>query len=49
MDLNSGISIERATPVFPEQINYVGFVVFDHTDEPILFSNQGFGLTVFIM
>lgn len=47
MDLNSGITMQRATPVFPEQINNVAFAVFNHTDEPILFLNQGFNLMVF--
>lgn len=45
--LNSGITMERAMPVYPEQINNVTFSVFNHTDEPIIFSNQGFGLAVF--
>jgi hypothetical protein len=47
VDLNSGITIERLTSAIPEQINNVGFSVFNHTDEPIRFSNQGFGLTIF--
>src|SRR5260221_14351591 len=47
IDLNSGINMGSPTHALPEQINNVGFVVFNHTDEPILFSNQGFDLTVF--
>jgi len=47
VDLNSGITMEAATSAIPEQINNVTFAVFNHTDEPILFSNQGFDLTVF--
>jgi hypothetical protein len=47
VDLNSGITMERPASAIPEQINNVGFAVFNHTDEPILFSNQGFDLTVF--
>jgi hypothetical protein len=47
VDLNSGITMERPASAIPEQINNVGFAVFNHTDEPILFPDQGFGLTVF--
>ena len=48
VDLNSGITMDGPTPVvIPEQINNIDFGVFNHTDEPILFSNQGFDLTVF--
>ena len=48
VDLNSGITMDGPTPVaIPEQINNIDFAVFNHTDEPILFSNQGFDLTVF--
>ena len=48
VDLNSGITMHGPTPVaIPEQINNIDFAVFNHTDEPILFSNQGFDLTVF--
>jgi hypothetical protein len=47
IDLNSGIIMESTTPAIPDQINYVDFNVYNHTDEPILFPNQGFGLTVF--
>ena len=48
VDLNSGITIDGPTPVaIPEQINNIDFAVFNHTDEPILFSNQGFDLIVF--
>jgi hypothetical protein len=48
IDLNSGITMDGPTPVaIPEQINYIDFAVFNHTDESILFSNQGFDLTVF--
>jgi hypothetical protein len=45
--LNSDITMERAEPVNSEQINNVSFYVFNHTDEPILFSDQGFGLAAF--
>lgn len=48
IDLNSGITMDGPTPMaIPEQINNIDFAVFNHTDEPILFSNQGFDLTVF--
>lgn len=47
IDLNSGITLDEAKSVLPEQINSITFAVFNHTDEPILFPNQGFGLTVF--
>jgi hypothetical protein len=48
IDLNSGITMDGPTPVvIPEQINNIDFAVFNQTDEPILFPNQGFGLTVF--
>jgi len=48
VDLNSGITMDGPTPVaIPEQINNIDFAVFNHTDEPILFSNQGFNLTIF--
>jgi hypothetical protein len=47
VDLNSGITMERPASAIPEQINNVGFAVFNHTDEPILFSNQGYDLTIF--
>jgi len=47
MDLNSGVTMERAMPLYPDQINNVTFAVFNHTDEPIIFPNQGFGLTIF--
>ena len=48
VDLNSGITMDGPTPVaIPEQINNIDFAVFNHTDEPILFPNQGFDLTVF--
>lgn len=47
VDLNSGITMEAARSAIPEQINNVNFAVFNHTDEPILFTNQGFNLTVF--
>lgn len=46
-DLNSGITLERATSVVPEQSNNVNFAVFNHTDEPIIFPDQGFGITLF--
>ena len=45
-DLNSGITMERATPASPDQANNITFAVFNHTDEPILFPDQGFGLIV---
>ena len=47
IDLNLGITIESTTPAIPDQINYVDFHVFNHTDEPILFPNQGFGVIAF--
>lgn len=47
VDLNSGITLERAIPVDSSQINNVTFAVFNHTDEDILFPNQGFGLIIF--
>ncbi|MBC6962638.1 MAG: hypothetical protein DWB48_07885 [Nitrosomonas sp.] len=46
-DLNLGITMERAIPVDASQINNVTFAVFNHTDEDILFPNQGFGLIIF--
>ena len=48
VDLNSGITMDGPTPMaIPEQINNIDFAVFNHTNEPILFSNQGFDLTIF--
>ena len=47
IDLNSGITIERALPVYDEQANNISFAVFNHTNETIIFSNQGFDLVVF--
>jgi len=48
VDLNSGITaMEFLEPLYRFQINNITFVVFNHTDEAIVFSNQGFGLTVF--
>jgi len=48
VDLNSGITMDGPTPIaIPEQINNIDFAVFNHTDEPILFNNQGFDLRVF--
>jgi hypothetical protein len=47
VDLNSGITLVRASPALPEQINNVSFVVFNHTNESINFPNQGYGITVF--
>ena len=46
-DLNSGITIERATPASPDQVNNITFAVFNHTDEEIIFPDQGFGIAVF--
>src|SRR5689334_4154059 len=46
-DLNSGIAMERVMSFYPNQANNITFAVFNHTDEPILFPDQGFGLTVF--
>jgi hypothetical protein len=52
VDLNSGITIIRSSiglvisgPT-PDP-NNVSFLVFNHTDEPIMFQNMGFGLKVF--
>jgi len=47
INLNSGVTMERAMPLYPNQINNITFAVFNHTDEPIIFPDQGFGLTVF--
>jgi hypothetical protein len=47
VDLNSGITIERATSVNPNQNSDVTFTVFNHTDEDIVFSNQGFGIVIY--
>lgn len=46
-DLNTGITIEFATFLLPEQRDNVSFTVLNHTDESIKFTNQGFGLTIF--
>ena len=46
-DLNSGITMEKSTPLYSSQANNITFAVFNHTDEPIIFANQGFGITVF--
>jgi hypothetical protein len=46
-DLNSGITMEQARSAIPEQANNITFAVFNHTDEPILFEDQGFGITIF--
>ncbi len=47
VNLNQGITLERSIPLDPKQGNNITFAVFNHTDEPILFPNQGFGLSVF--
>lgn len=47
VDLNSGITLERAIPIDSSQINKVTFAVFNHTGEDISFPNQGFGLTIY--
>ena len=46
VDVNSGITIETSTPYSGQEYS-IGFAVFNHTDESIIFSNQGFGLTIF--
>jgi hypothetical protein len=46
-NLNSGITIYRIKPLESSQINFITFVVFNHTDEPIVFSNQGFGYSLY--
>jgi len=47
IDLNSGITMDSAEAVYRFQINNITFAVFNHTEEAIIFSNQGFGLTIF--
>jgi len=47
IDLNSGITMEKAVPLYSDQVNNISFAVFNHADEPIIFSDQGFGLVVF--
>lgn len=47
VELNSGITMQRAMPLYSEQFNNITFAVFNHTDERIIFPNQGFGLTIF--
>ena len=47
VNLNSGITMDSAISVVPEQVNNITFAVFNHTDEPILFPDQGFGLHIF--
>lgn len=46
-DLNTGITIEFATFLLPEQRDYLAFTLLNHTDESIKFSDQGFSLTIF--
>jgi hypothetical protein len=47
IDLNSGITMETTEPLYRFQSNNITFAVFNHTDETIIFPNQGFGLIVF--
>ena len=44
VDINNGITVERAMPLYPEQSNNVTFAVFNHTDEKVIFADQVFGL-----
>ena len=46
-DLNAGITLERVTSVSPDQDKNITFGVFNHTNEPVVFPNQGFGIAVF--
>lgn len=46
-NLNSGITIYRIEPLESSQINNITFVVLNHTEEPIVFSDQGFGYSLF--
>jgi hypothetical protein len=46
-DLNVGITLERVTSMSPDQDNNITFGVFNHTNEPVVFPNQGFGIAVF--
>ena len=46
-NLNSGITIRRIEPLESSQINYISFIVLNHTEEHIVFSDQGFGYSLF--
>jgi hypothetical protein len=46
-DLNSGITLEQS---FPEQIqknNHITFIVLNHTNETVIFPDQGFGFELY--
>jgi hypothetical protein len=45
-NINTGISIEKAESVGSNK-NDVGFSVFNHTNESVVFPNQGFGIQLF--
>jgi hypothetical protein len=50
IDLNFGITIDQAKPLNPDGTtsNYaIDFAVFNHSDEPITFPDQGFGIKIF--
>lgn len=46
-DLNSGITINRIPSANIEQARNITYVVFNHTDESIIFPDQGFGLSIY--
>jgi hypothetical protein len=51
-DLNRGITLERISTILLDGIptpspNFISLLILNHTDEPILFENQGFGIRVY--
>jgi hypothetical protein len=52
VDLNTGISVVRSPSLIAVDATpspyFIDFVVFNHTKEPIVFPNQGFGLRTFV-
>ena len=52
VDLNTSISIHRFAPLIAIDATpspkFIDFAVYNHTKEPIVFPNQGFGLRTFV-
>jgi hypothetical protein len=46
-NLNSGIAVFEIKPLESDQTNYISFVVFNYTEENIVFPDQGFGFSLY--
>jgi hypothetical protein len=46
-NLNSGIAVLEIKPLESDQTNYITFAVLNHTEEPIVFPDQGFGFSLY--